>query len=174
MDHREQMQKEAEQWQGTSVKIIQLFRYGVAAVAILGLLVIFMQNLGIPKQVHETIPASVITADGQTLDISLTIRGEVTNYPFKSDKYSMGDQLTVSVSGSGQRIVQLVPTDTFFFGSRNDTVCILNYERNHLILETDLQHLFPNMESELCLVTFGYDSFDLPGEYADLFTLLQN
>lgn len=175
MDHREQTQKESEQWQGTAIKIIQRFRYGVAAVAILGLLVLFVQNLGFPKQIDETYPASVITADGKTLDISLTIRGEVTNYPFKSEKYNLGDQITVSVSGSNQQIIRLIPAlaEGFFFGQRDDAVGILTYERDQLLLETDLQSLFPDMQSGTCLVYYGYDSFDLPGEYAQYFTFLQ-
>ena len=173
MDHREQMQKEAEQWQGSAVKIIQRFRYGVAAAAILGLLVIFVQNLGFPKQINETIPAAVITADGQTLDVSLTIRGEVTNYPFNSEKYSQGDHLVIFVTESNQRLLQLVPSGDYFFGSRGDSVCVLSRQRDHLLLETDLQNLFPDMESGTCLVSFCNGSFDLPGEYAHYFTFLQ-
>ena len=175
MDHREQMQKEAEQWQGTAIKIIQRFRYGVAAVAVLGLLILFVQNLGFPKQINETLPASVITADGQMLDISLSICGEITDYPFKSEKYNLGDKITVSVSGSNQQIIQLIPmlTEGFFFGQRDDTVGILTYERDQLLLETDLQYLFPERESGTCLVYYGYGSIDLAGEYAQYFTLLQ-
>lgn len=171
----EQMQKEAEK-KRSSVKIIQWFRYGVAAAALLGLLIIFVQNLGIPKQIHETLPASVITADGQMLDISLTIRGEVTNYPFRSGKHNQGDQLTVSVSESGSQLIRLTPAlgDGFFFGQRDGTVGILTYERDQLLLETDLQRLFPDMESGTCLVCYGSESLDLPGEYAQYFTLLQN
>ena len=173
MDHREQMQAEAEQWKATSVKLIQRIRYGVAAAALLGLLILFVRNLGFPEQINETIPASVMTADAQTLDVSLTIRGEVTNYPFQSEKMSKGDQITVFVTESNQRILQLVPSEDYFFGSRGGSVCILNRQRDHLLLETDLQYLFPNMESEICLVYYGYGSFDIPGEYAQYFTFLQ-
>lgn len=175
MDHREKMQKEAEQWQGTSVKLIQCVRYGVVAVAILGLLILFVQNLGFPKQIDETHPAAVITADGQVLDISLTIRGEITHYPFTTGKYSLGDQLTVFVSGSNQKIIQVNPAfeEGFFFGQRDGTVGILTYDTDQLLLETDIQSLFPDMDSGTCLVYYGYDSFDLPGEYAQYFTFLQ-
>ena len=177
MEHREQMRKEAEQWQGTAVKIIQRVRYGVAAVAIFGILILFVQNLGFPKQIHDTIPVAVITADGQILDTSLTIRGEITHYPFQSGKISMGDNIVVSVSGSEQSIIRLIPTvllEGSFFGSTDEAVCILSQEREHLLLETDIQHLFPDMESGICLVYYGYDSFDLPGEYAQYFTFLQD
>ena len=175
MDHREQMQKDAEQWQNTSVKLIQRLRYGIAAVALVGLLILFVQNLGVPEQVSETIPATVMTADGQTLDVSLTLRGEVTNYPFKPEKMSGGDQITVCVSDKYQRILRLIPysSDNLFYGRTNNAVCVLNSEMDHLLLETDLQLLFPDMESKTCLVYFGNDSFDLPSEIARYFTLLQ-
>ena len=173
MGHREQMQKKAEQWQGTSVKIIQAVRYGVAALVLLGLLILLVQNLGFPEEINEMLQASVITADGQTLDISLTLRGEVTNYPFKAGKRSMGDQITVYANGTEIRILQLVPGETFFFGRKGDTVCFLSFQRDQLLLETDLQKLFPDMESGTCLVYTGDDSFELPGEVARYFTFLQ-
>lgn len=177
MEHREQMQKEAQQWPGTSVKIIQSVRYGVAAIAILGLLILFVQNIGFPKEILETHPASVLTADGQLLDISLTIRGEVTHYPFQSGKFHPSDQITVFAGGSNQEIIRLVPADPLegcFFGSTDKAVCILNPERDHLLLETDIQNLFPDMQSGTCLVYYGYDSFDLPGGYAEHFTFFRD
>ena len=173
MDHREQMRKEAEQWQTTSVKIIQRVRYGIAAVALLGLLIIFMQNLGFPKQIQETVSVSVITADGQRMEASLTIRGEITNYPFKPQKTSMSDQITVFETESNKQILQLSPSFDYYFGSRNGSVCLLNYQKDQLLLETDLQNIFPDKESQRCLIYTDLDSFDLPGEYAEYFTMLQ-
>ena len=175
MDHREQMQKEAEQWQGTSVKIIQWVRYGVVAAAVLGLLILFVQNMGFPKQINETISAVVITADAQTVDISLTLRGEITNYPFKPEKMSLSDQITVYVSDGNQRILQLIPysQEKLFYGRNNEVVCILSPKMDQLLLETDQKFLFPDMESGTCLVYYGNDSFDLSGEITQYFTFLQ-
>ena len=170
----ENRQKEMEKPQDASVKIIRYVRYGIAAMALLGLLIIFVQNLGFPEQISETVPAFVITAEGQTLDISITLRGEVTNYPFKPGKMSMGDQITVFIGESDEKLMRLVPVemDQLYYSRTEDAVCVLSCDRSHLLLETDLQKLFPDMESGTCLVYFDNGSFDLPSEFAEHFTML--
>ncbi len=176
MDHRKQMQKEAEQWQGTAVKIIQSVRYGVLLFACLGVLVLLLRNVGFPKQIDERLPVYLVTENGDLLFRAMwvDIRGEITNYPLNQDKSGMDDQ--VVIYANGKRLVQVYcdQDGEYLFAQWGDTVCVLSRQRDQILLETDLQYIFPDMESQRCLIYTDYDSFDLPGEYAELFTLLKN
>lgn len=174
MDHREQMRKEAEQWQTTSAKIIQRVRYGIAAVALLGLLIIFVQNLGFPKQIDEHLATYIITEEGILFrNMGVNIQGEITNYPLKPNKFGMDDQ--VVIYANGKRLVQIFYKQggEYLFAKQGDTVCILGVNRDTILLETDLRNIYPDMESQRCLIYTDLDSFDLPGEYAEYFTMLQ-
>lgn len=175
MDHREQMQKEAEQWQDTSVKIIQIVRYSVLLFACLGVLILLLRNVGLPKQVDEHLSTYIITEDGTLFRaMGVDIRGEITYYPLNQDKSGMDDQ--VVIYANGKRLVQVYcdQEGEYLFAQWGDTVCVLSRQRDQILLETDLQHIFPDMESQRCLIYTDYDSFDLPGEYAERFTLLKN
>lgn len=175
MDHREQMQKEAEQWQDTSVKIIQIVRYGVLLFACLGVLILLLRNVGLPKQVDEHLSTYIITEDGTLFRaMGVDIRGEITYYPLNQDKRGMDDQMVIYANG--KRLVQIYckQDGEYLFAQRGNTVCVLSRQRDQILLETDLQYIFPDMESQRCLIYTDYDSFDLPGEYAELFTLLKN
>jgi len=175
MDHREQMQKEAEQWQDTSAKIIQRVRYGVLIVACLGILILFLRNVGFPKQIDECLPVYMVTEDGELYFRAMwvDIRGEITHYPLNPEKSGADDH--VVIYANGKRLVQVYfkQDGDDLFAQRGDTVCILSRQRDGILLETDLQNIFPDMESQRCLLYTDYDSFDLPGEYAEFFTLLQ-
>ena len=175
MDHREQMQKEAEQWQGTAVKIIQRFRYGIAAVAVLGLLILFVRNLGFPRQIDESYTASVITENGQMLECIVELRGEITEYPLNKDKSGVEDHAVVYANGTRVLTVSFHGDKSrgFLVTQNHRAVCVLSVDRKTMFLETDVMHLIPDMESQRCLVFYGQESFDLPGEYAELFTLLK-
>ena len=174
MDHREQMQQEAEQWQKTSVKLIQGIRYGVLIVACLGVLILFLQNLGFPKQIDECLPVYIFTEDGILFRAMwVDIRGEITRYPMNPNKSGADDQ--VVIYANGKRLVQVYfkQDGDYLFAQRGDTVCILSRQRDTILLETDLQNIFPDMGNGRCLLYTDYDSFNLPGEYAAHFTLLQ-
>ena len=174
MDHREQMQKEAEQWQAKSIILIRIVRYGVLTLGILVVLVLFLRNLGFPKEIHETLPATVITESGQTLECTLEIRGEVTDYPLNKDKAGADDKVVIYANEKRLVEVYYKPGGENLFARRGDTVCLLKTQRDAMVLETDIKTIFPDMESQRCLVYYGYDSFDIPGEYAELFTFFQN
>ncbi len=176
MDHREEMQKEAEQWQEKSVRIIQWVRYGIIALGILIVLILFLRNLGFPKEINETIPATIITEDGQTLECALQIRGEVTDYPMNKTKAGINDHVVVYANGKRLLLVNLyADRSTGFICTQNqNTVCMMSVRRDAMVLETDIQNIFPDMESQLCLVSYGFESFDIPGEYAERFTFFEN
>lgn len=176
MDHREEVQQEAEQWQEKSAKLIQRIRWGVLIFGIAAVLILFVRNLGFPREVNETIPAIVITEDGQTLECTVEIRGEVTNYPLNKSKFGMDDQVTIYANGNRMLLVSFHgDRSTGFICTQNqNAVCVMTVQRDALIMETDLQIIFPEMESRRCLISYGYDSFDLTGEYAELFTFFSN
>ena len=175
MDHREQMQKDAQVWQEKSVKLIQYIRYGVLAVGFLVVAVMFLTNLGFPREVKETLPAVVMTEDGQMMECTLELRGEVTKYPLKKDVFGKDDSVTVYANGKRILLVSLYGDHSsgFICTQNQKAVCLLSVQLDQILLETDLQSIFPEMESQSCLVYTNYDSFDIPGEYAELFTFLK-
>lgn len=170
MEHRKQMQQEAVQWQKTSVKIIQGIRYGVLIFGILLVAVMFLVNLGFPKKVNTTCQAMVVTAEGDTLEATVELKGQMTNYPLNGSKHSLDDTIIVYLNGI--RILELNPTDEFFFGKSRGSAAVLSHDLDSLILETNIQNFFPELDSGTCLVYFGNSCFDLPGAYADCFTFL--
>ena len=174
MEHREQMRKEAEQWQKKSVRLIQGIRYGVLILGILVVVVLFLRNLGFPKEIKENHTALIITEEGQQLECDLEIRGEITDYPLNKDKFGANDKLVIYANGKHLVEVYCKQGGECLFAQRGDTVCVLTVNRDALIMETDLQTIFPDMSDQRCLVYYGYDSFDLPGEYAQYFTFLQD
>lgn len=174
MDHREQMKKEAEQWQGTAVKIIQSVRYGVLLFACLGVLILLLRNVGFPKQIDEHLSTYIITEDGTLFRaMGVDIRGEITYYPLNQDKRGMDDQVVIYANGNRLVRIYCKQDGEYLFAQRGNTVCVLSRQRDEILLETDLQHIFPDMESQRCLIYTDYDSFDVPGEYVEMFTLLQ-
>ena len=184
MDHRERMQKEAEQWQEKSVRIIQCIRYGILALGILIVLALFLRNLGFPKEIDELIPAAVISEDGQTLECTLEIRGEVTDYPLNKNKFGADDN--VILYANERRLVEVYfkRGGEYLFAQRGDTVCILGARRNVVLLETDVKNIFPEMDSQRCLLVTGTDDvqsvweeaagYNLPAEYIEQFTFFQD
>lgn len=161
MDHREQMQQEAEQWQGNAVNIIQRVRYGVLIIAGLGLLILLLQNLGFPREVKHTFGGVKIhTESGKILSCDVRIEGETTHYPFAKDKFSRSDELTVFVNQ--KRILtfhpQLDRETGSVYGVSKDCTFAMTPDRNRICLEMDIQKLYPQRESERCLIIdFGED-----------------
>ena len=87
-EHRKQMREEAKQWQNTSVRIIHWVRIGVLVFGILMTAILFVRNVGLPKNVEETLPACVIAENGEVFSCEVNLKGEVTYYPFEKDKYA--------------------------------------------------------------------------------------
>ena len=155
MDHRERTQKEAEQWQGTAVKIIRRFRYGVLIVVILGLAVLLLQNLGFRQEVkHVYGDVTIFTESGDILSCTVRIEGETTRYPFAQNKYSLSDQLTVYVDNKRMLVFTpgIDPETGSVYAVSKDVVFAMTPDRNRILLETDLQEIYPEMDSQRCLL----------------------
>ena len=180
MEHREQMRKEAERWQGTAVKLIKDVRYGVLILGILVVFVLFLRNMGFSRDINETYTAAVIMKGGQLLECTVEIRGEVTEYPL--NKYKIGKDDKVVVYANGNRMVEVYYKQgrEYLFAQRGDTVCIMATQRDAVVLETDLRNIFPEMESNRCLLVSNYanantiwdeiSTIDLPTEFLEKFT----
>ena len=175
MEHRKQMQQEAEQWQKTSVKLIRGIRYGVLIFGILVVAVMFLVNLGFPREVNTTFHAMVMTAEGETLEATVELKGQVTKYPLNRGKASVEDNVTVYINGNRMMLVSLHgERQSGFICAQNDkAVCLLSVNLDKLLLETDLKYIFPDMDSQQCLVYTNFDTVDLPGEYAGMFTVFE-
>lgn len=182
MDHREQMQKEADQWQNKSVKLVQGLRCGMLIFGILVVVMMLLFNLGFPREVNEALPAIVITEDGQTLECSVEIRGEVTVYPLNPGKYAMEDSFQFFVNGNRLGGVYYWTSDgcDFMFSRhhyQNTTTCIMSVQRDLVCLETDVQRIFPEMDRQRAVVVTGARNAEearnllmqvtVPSKYAD-------
>lgn len=180
MDHREQMQAEAEQWQKTSVKLVRGIRYGVLILGLLVVLVLFLRNVGFSREINEMYTAAVIIEGGQQLECTVEIRGEVTNYPLNRDKAGADDKVVIYANKKRLVEVYYKQGGEYLFAQRGDTVCIMTPQRDAVVLETDLQNIFPEMESKRCLLVSNYanantiwdevNSIDLPTEFLEKFT----
>lgn len=155
MDHREEMQKEAERWQETAVKIIRRFRYGILIFAVLGIAVLLLRNLGFPQEVkHVYGDVTIFTESGDILSCTVRIEGETTRYPFAKNKYSLSDQLTVYVDN--KRMLAFTPgidpeTGSVYAVSK-DVVFAMTPDGNRILLETNLQKIYSEMDSQRCLL----------------------
>lgn len=154
---RRQTQEEAEQWQNTSIRIIHRVRLGIALCFLLGVGWLFIRNVGFPKNVDEALPACVITSGGEVISCEIVLKGEVTSYPFQSDKYGMDDR--VKVWFKDRWLVELeYYHGTFAYAIADDrryddTVsAMMSRNRDMLIMELDVKTIFPEKESQRCVL----------------------
>ena len=156
MDHREQLQKDAEKWQSTSVKMIQRIRYGVLIVGLAAVLILFLRNLNFQKEVDHTFGGVMVyTESGEILSCDVRMTGKISEYPFARGKFALSDELTVFVEG--KRILTFVPRvdkeTGSVYGSSGDCIFGMTTDRSRIFLETDVQEIFPEAEkSERCLL----------------------
>lgn len=156
-EHRKQMQKQAERWQGTSIRILRRVRYSVLIFAAIAVICMFIANLGFPKNVEERLPACVITENGEMLNCEIVLRGEVTDYIVKKAKYGMEDRVKVWFGdrwlvefeyyhGTSEYAI----ADAYWDG--NTVEGLMSRKRDLLILELDAKMLFPEMDSQRCVL----------------------
>lgn len=156
-EHRKRMQEEANIWQKTSVRIIQWVRIGMLVLGIFMLAVLVVQDLGFPKNVDETLSACVITESGEVLSCEVSLKGEVTNYPFKKDRYGMEDSIKVWFGDRwlvefeyDHGTFDYTIGDAYWSG---DTVAgVMRRKRDVLFVEMDVKTIYPEMESQRCVL----------------------
>ena len=116
-------------------------------IALAGLVVSFV---GFPKEIDETLDACVYTESGETMFCQIQVKGEVTKYPFR--KYSEYDicayreHILVSEMDYNTSEQQYGYCHTYRFTGIKDI------ERVILVVEMDLHTLFPEEESQRCMI----------------------
>ena len=127
-----------------------VFRLDILATLVLliflaGLVVSF---IGFPQQIDETLEGCIITETGEQISCTVRMEGEVTHYIFREGKYSMTDQLRVTVDGNFLvNITYDLGNDFYVFSNSRTVDAILRLSRDLLLAEFDIQMLFPDMES---------------------------
>lgn len=120
----------------------------VIMLIVLGCLVISF--IGIPKEIDEIVDACVYTEHGETLHCEIQIKGEVTNHPFRNySEYSIcayRDNILLSEMQYNTAKQQYGYCQQYRFTGIKD---ILN---DVLVIETDLNYLYPNMETQRCMI----------------------
>jgi len=118
---------------------------------------LFIKNMGFPQNVDENLPACLIMQDGEVLSCEVSLKGEVTNYPFKKDNYGMEDW--VKVWFGDRWLVEFAyyhGTFEYMIGDAywsGDTVeGLMSRNRDLLFLELDVKMLLPEMESQRCVL----------------------
>lgn len=106
--------------------------------------------IGFPKELDETVEACVYTESGEEIACQVQIEGEVTRYPFKGyEKYDLDVYLGSIRIFKMQNISSKEPYaywQTYRLASINDI------QKEILVVETDIQVLFSERESERCLI----------------------
>ncbi len=154
---RKREQEKANAWQKTSVQIIHRVRVGVLVFGVLMVAWLFVKNMGFPRNVEETLPACVITEGGKVRSCEVSLKGEITNYPFKKDEYGMEDWIKVWFGD--QWLVEFeyyhgtfdyTVADAYWSG---DTVSgMMSRKRDLVILELDVKTIFQQEESQRCVL----------------------
>jgi len=123
----------------------------IGSIVLLGILVCLVVSfVGIPKDLEETVDACVYTESGETFPCQLRITGEVTTYPFRKNKeYVISvyrEHILVSEMHYNTAKQRYAYCQTYRFTGIKDI------EQDVLLVEMDLQTLYPEMESQRCMI----------------------
>ena len=132
---------------------------------ILLLAYIFISGYGRVTELDRVLPATVMTGSGDILTAEVTVKGEYTTYPF-GGVFGSGRDTFASEPGEGifvggkpfiYRIDYGRKEEAYFYGTRNDQPSfpaqyIAKRDCGELVIFTDVRFLFPDRESEPCLV----------------------
>lgn len=107
--------------------------------------------VGIPKKLDEIVDACVYTESGETISCQIQMQGEVTSYPFKNyaqyDIIAYREHILVSEMQYNTSEQQYGYCQTYRFTGIKDI------ENDVLVVEMDLHTLFPEKESQRCLIS---------------------
>ena len=120
----------------------------VILLVLIGCLIISF--IGFPKDVDEIVDACVYTENGETLSCQIRITGEVTNYPFRS--YA---QYTICAYRENILVSEMeynTRTQKYGYCKQHRFTGIKDIENDILVVEMDLHTLFPDLESQRCMV----------------------
>lgn len=106
--------------------------------------------IGFPKELDETVEACVYTESGEAIAGQVRIDGEVTRYPFKGY-----EQYDLDVYWESVRIFKLQNISSkapYAYWQTYRLTSINDIQKEILVVETDIQVLFPERESQRCLI----------------------
>lgn len=151
------MDKDQKAWEKRSVRIVKALRYSIGIYGILVMIGLFLYNVGIPQNVDETLTACVITEEGETHPCEVRITGEATEYPLKNiirkRSYSYGGSVTVYANDKRLGILSFDEgNDNYTHTYSHPAVCVLRRDREVFFAQTDVQKIFPEQESQGCVV----------------------
>jgi len=146
-----------QKWEKQARKIVFGLRKGVLIYCILVMALLFLYNLGILEKVDKFLPAAVAAEDGGSYTCDIRIIGEATRYPVKEflcgHSYRGSGEVTVYANGQRLAIVSLDGGDPDHAGGYNyPATCVLRRDLESAFAETDVQRVFPEQESQRCII----------------------
>lgn len=134
---------------------------GVAAAALLIFMaVLLISVIGYNRDLETTLDACVLTESGEVLTCEVYIKGELNLYPLRHDQ----DYLYNESMGTGARgicingkpgIEQLYAGEDhedLLIGGNQRGIFFMDREGSRMFAEMDVSYLFPDMESQRCVV----------------------
>ena len=146
------------------IRNLLLLRRWCAKVALVLLLsfiaVLAVSSIGFNRDLETTLDACVLTQSGEVLTCEVYLKGEMNLYPLSHER----DYLYNENMGTGARgicingkpgIEQLYAGEDhkdLLIGVNNRGVFCMNREGTKVFAEMDVSYLFPEMESQRCVV----------------------
>ncbi len=100
--------------------------------------------MGFPKDIDETLDACIFTEDGRTISCQVTLKGEVTRYPFQEEAYPEDGELIAYVGDQPIASFSYWTSDLEFTWKRDSySTRFLRRDRSLVLVGRDLQRIFP-------------------------------
>ena len=146
------------------VKGWMTFRQVARAILVAIFALVIFSLVGCPKEMEETRDAVLYTQSGESILCDIQIKGDVTSYPLKG--YSLYD-LEVSCNGVSFAFLGYDPEEQQYDFSKTTqgNTTILDIPNDVLVAELGLQFIFPERESQRCILVSPVMDFDAAMEY---------
>lgn len=141
------------------VKGWMTFRQVARAILVAIFALVIFSLVGCPKEMEETRDAVLYTQSGESILCDIQIKGDVTSYPLKG--YSLYD-LEVSCNGVSFAFLGYDPEERQYDLSKTTqgNTTILDIPNDVLVAELGLQSIFPERESQRCILVSPVMDFD--------------
>lgn len=148
------------------VKGWMTFRRVAEVILIIIFALVVFSVIGFPKEIRQTREAVLYTESGETIPCEVEIQGDVTRYPLKG--YSLYD-LEASCNGVFFAYLGYDPEELQYDISTAHlgNITILDIPNDVLVAELNLQSLFPERESQRCILVSPVMDLSAALELAD-------
>ena len=106
--------------------------------------------VGIPKELDETVDAWAYTQSGERLPCRIRMTGEITRYPFRN--FEEHQLLAYRENNLISEMTYNTSRQQYGYCQNYRFTGIKDLEKNVLVAELDLNTLFPERESQRCVV----------------------